>query len=166
MHHGNSCPPSTFPNRLQKLASHTAQGLFNHVSAAVLHVVVSCPSSLKQPNHNILMVQPRCSRSLQISSVESKWAPGPCDTCTVPRLCTSSAVFLCSPVSAGPPCSAPSPGRHWRTDHAAHLEENYKFRQKNPANVWHPFTVVLFHNYFFMTYSAIKVYSSNRVFII
>lgn len=109
------------------------------------------------------MGQPRCSRSLQIS-LNSKWAPGPCDTCTVPRLCTSSAASLCSPVGAGPPCSAPSLGQHWRTDHAAHLEENDKIQTRSHANEWHPFTVVLFHNYHFMTYSATKVYSSNSIF--
>lgn len=92
---------------------------------------MACVSTATRSEHsNTLIVQPRCSRSLQISSLDSKEAPGPCDTCTVPRLCTSSAAFLCSPVSAGPPSSAPSPSRHWRTDHAAHLEENDRKSQK------------------------------------
>lgn len=133
VHHGNSCPPSAFPSRLHKMESpfHSVRSarLMACFSTAIFKVVTTSPSSLKQPCHHILMVQPRCSRSLQISNFDSKAERGPCDTCTVTRLCTLSAAFLCSPVSAGPPSSAPSPSRHWRTDHAARLEENDKSKK-------------------------------------
>lgn len=83
----------------------------------------TCPS-LKQLWFDDSLMDQGQHRHITHNSFDFRWVPGPCDTCIAPKLCTWSIACLCSPVSAGQPCSAPFPSQHWRKDHAAHLQDD------------------------------------------